>query len=75
MNGEFLITDDNGVARICSAVVSDDYVMVRGQEVDDLSLAFIGSLEPRDSRMSLQRHLLFPGENVLGASTRVKKAW
>ena len=47
-----LRADLHGVARIGSAVVSNDQVKLLGEQVDDFALAFIAPLQPYDGTMA-----------------------
>ena len=53
----FLPTEDDGVARVRSALVAHDDAESRREQVDDLALAFVTPLGPDDREM---RHGLTP---------------
>lgn len=48
MDGVALSVDDDGVSCVGAAVVSDDGVVLGGEDVDDFALAFVAPLESDD---------------------------
>jgi hypothetical protein len=49
VQGELRVTDDNGMACVCTAAVSDDEVGLFGENVDDFTFSFVAPLQSHDT--------------------------
>ncbi len=56
----FLAGDDDGMAGIGTTVVADDVVVIRGEQINDLALAFIAPLKTDDCCIGTDLHAGLP---------------